>query len=144
MSDYGYIALQETNYKPLLDYEILTNVSDIEPMLEIYYKYAKYKKFTSVQPIYPGEFADPRCQFVTYKHQDKLVAWTMIRKLDTIAVDNMQFCWDYANPKLKLGYKSIRTECAIYRDLGYKQMLVDTEMHYKKELQGFKLFGPAL
>ena len=96
-----------------------------------------------MQPIYPGEFADPRCQFVTYKHQDKLVAWTMIRKLDTIAVDNMQFCWDYENPKLKLGYKSIRTECAIYRDLGYKQMLVDTEMHYKTELQGYKLFGPS-
>jgi len=55
----------------------------------------------------------------------------------------MQFCWDYANPKLKLGYKSIRTECAIYRELGYKQMLIDTEMYYKTELQGYKLFGPV-
>ena len=144
MNTYGYIALQETNYKPLLDYEILTNVEDNAWLLEIYSLYCKYKCFPSVQPIFHGEFTDPRCEFVTYKVDGKVVAWTMIRKLDETVIDNMQFCWDYKNPKLKLGYKSIRTECAIYRDRGYTQMLVDTEMHYKTELQGYNIYGPAL
>lgn len=143
MSLYGYIELQETKYKPLLDYEILTNVEDNSCLLDIYYAYTKYKQFPSVQPIFHGEFIDPRCEFVTYKVDSKVVAWTMIRKLDETVVDNMQFCWDYKDPKLKLGYKSIRTECAIYRDRGYTQMLIDTEMHYKTELQGYKIYGPV-
>lgn len=143
MSLYGYIALQETKYKPLLDYEILTNVENNAWLLDIYHAYTKYKQFPSVQPIFHGEFTDPRCEFVTYKVDSKVVAWTMIRKLDETVVDNMQFCWDYKNPKLKLGYKSIRTECAIYRDRGYTQMLIDTEMHYKKQLQGYNIYGPA-
>ena len=56
----------------------------------------------------------------------------------------MQFAWNYANPKLRLGYKSVRTEIAIYRDLGYKTMTLDEDMMYKSELQGYKLFGPAV
>lgn len=138
---YGYIALQETNYKPLLDYEIISNVEDYSRLIDIYHAYCKYKGFASVMPIFPGEFSDPRVEFVTYKDQGEVVAFTMIRKLDPIAVDNMQFAWNYANPKLKIGYKSIRTECAIYRDLGYEQMLIDYDMYYKSQLQGYKLYG---
>lgn len=143
MSIYGYIALQETTYKPLLDYEIHTNVADNAWLLDIYYAYCRYKKFRSVQPIFHGEFTDPRCEFITYKVDNKVVAWTMLRKLDTTVIDNMQFAWNYEQPELKLGYKSIRTECAIYRDRGYTQMLIDTEMHYKKQLQGYNIYGPV-
>jgi len=54
----------------------------------------------------------------------------------------MQFAWNYANPKLRLGYKSLRTECAIYRELGYEKMTIDEDMIYKSQIQGYKLFGP--
>jgi hypothetical protein len=138
---YSYIALQETNYKPLLDFEILTNIENPSLLLDIHQKYCRYKNFTSVQPIFHGEFTDPRCEFVTYKIDNKVVAWTMLRKLGDTAIDNMQFCWDYEDPKLKLGYKSIRTECAIYRDRGFTEMLIDTEMYYKKQLQGYSIYG---
>ena len=54
----------------------------------------------------------------------------------------MQFAWDYENPKLKLGFKSLRNEIAVYRDPGYKTMTIDEDMKYKSEVQGYKLFGP--
>lgn len=140
---YSYIALQQTNYKPLLDYEILTNIENPSWLLDIYRIYCRHKKFVSVLPIFHGEFTDPRCEFVTYKVDNKVIAWTMLRKLSDTVIDNMQFCWNYEDPKLKLGYKSIRTECAIYRDRGFTEMLLDTELHYKKEIQGYNIYGPA-
>jgi hypothetical protein len=143
MSKHAYIALQDTNYKPLLDYEILTNIKDPAWLIDIYLEYCRYKKWESVQPMFPGEFTDPRVEIVTYKHQGSVVAWTYIRKLDETVIDNMQFSWNYREPKLKLGYKSIRTECAIYRDRGFTEMLIATEMHYKKQLQGYNVYGPA-
>lgn len=143
MSTYGYIALQETKYKPILDYEILTDIKDPAWLIDIYHAYCKHKQWDSVLPMFAGEFMDPRIECVTYKHEGKVVAWTMIRKLDETVIDNMQFCWDYADPKLKLGYKSVRTECAIYRDRGFTEMLIDTEMYYKTELQGYNVYGPV-
>ena len=143
MSLYGYIDLQQTTYKPLLEYEILKNVKDSDYLIEIYQQYCKYKKFESVQPMFPGEFTDPRAEVIIYRDQGEIVAWTLMRKLCETVVDNHQFSWNYKNPKLKLGYKSIRTECAIYRDRGYTEMLIEVEMHYKKQLQGYRIYGPV-
>ena len=51
--------------------------------------------------------------------------------------------WNYKNPKLKLGYKSIRSECAFYRKKGYEYFILgDDDDKYKKEIQGFELLTP--
>jgi arginyl-tRNA--protein-N-Asp/Glu arginylyltransferase len=50
-----------------------------------------------------------------------------------------QFAWDYENPKLKLGYKSIRSECARYKRLGYQYYYLGEVCDYKQQLQGFEL-----
>lgn len=140
--EYAYIDLQETNYKPLVDYEILPKDIDPAPLLEIYRQYCLYKGFSSVWPIYAEEFSRELNDTIAYKDDGKIVAWSLIYRVAKEHVWNMQFAWNYANPKLKLGYKSIRTEIAIYRDLGYKTMTIDDDMQYKSELQGYKLFGP--
>lgn len=142
MTLYAYIDLTETNYTPQLEYEILPKDTDPAPLLEIYRQYCIYKEFKSAWPMFAEEFTAPHNDIIAYKDNNKIVAWTMIYRLAKTAVWNMQFAWDYKKPKLKLGYKSIRTECAIYRDLGYTQMLIDEDIPYKQELQGFKLFGP--
>ena len=147
MSLYGYIELQETKYKPLLDYEILTNVEDNSCLLDIYYAYTKYKQFPSVQPIFHGAFIDPRCEFVTYKVDSKVVAWTMIRKLDETVVDNMQFCWDYKKPKLALGHYSLIQELNWYKAQGYDHYYMCESTgsidSYKTKYQGFEWYTGA-
>ena len=140
--EYAYIDLQETNYKQLVNYEILPKDTDPAPLLEIYRQYCLYKGFSSVWPIYAEEFSRELNDTIAYKDAGEIVAWSLIYRVSKDAVWNMQFAWNYANPKLKLGYKSIRTEIAIYRDLGYKSMTIDYDMKYKSELQGYKLFGP--
>ena len=140
--EYAYIDLQETNYKQLVDYEILPKDTDPAPLLEIYRQYCLYKGFSSVWPMYAEEFGNPLNDTIAYRDNGKIVAWTLIYRVAKEHVWNMQFAWNYANPKLKLGYKSIRTEIAIYRDLGYKTMTIDEDMKYKSEVQGYKLFGP--
>ena len=139
---YARIDLSQTNY------EIMDNCKKLKcpfpkPLEAIYDAYCKHKKFKSVMPIFPEEYFDDKNEvYGYYDKEEKLVAFSLLRCYNNKNVEAVQFAWDYANPKLKLGYKSIRTECAIYRDLGYKQMLIDTEMYYKTEIQGFQLFGP--
>ena len=142
--EYAYIDLQETNYKDLLDYEILPKDTDPVPLLEIYRQYCIYKGFSSVWPIYAEEFSNPLNDTIAYRDADQIVAWSLIYRVAKEHVWSMQFAWNYSNPKLRLGYKSVRTEIAIYRDLGYKTMTLDEDMMYKSELQGYKLFGPAV
>jgi hypothetical protein len=66
----------------------------------------------------------------------------MIYKINTHAVEALQFAWDYKNPKLKLGIESLKTECAIYKDLGYKIIILGEAQNYKRSIDGFKIFGP--
>lgn len=140
--DFAYIDLQETNYKVRLEYDILPLDTDPAPLLEIYRKYCIHKGFSSVWPIYAEEFSNPLNDTIAYRDKGKIVAWTLIYRVAKEHVWNMQFAWDYENPKLKLGFKSLRNEIAVYRDLGYKTMTIDEDMKYKSEVQGYKLFGP--
>ena len=98
----------------------------------------------NIYTIYAEEFSNPLNDTIAYRDADQIVAWSLIYRVAKEHVWSMQFAWNYANPKLRLGYKSVRTEIAIYRDLGYKTMTLDEDMMYKSELQGYKLFGPAV
>ena len=142
MTQYAYIDLTQTNYTPRLEYTILPKDTDPAPLLEIYRQYCLHKKFESCWPVYAEEFGAPRNDIIAYRDKGTIVAWTMIYRMAKTAVWNMQFAWNYQNPKLKLGYRSIRTECAIYRNLGYKTMLVDDDQEYKREVQGYTVLGP--
>ena len=140
---YCYIDLAETNYTDHLDYKILDN-PDPEPFLKIYDEYARYKKLDSVWPIYEEEFSNPSNDIIGYYDNGKLVAWSMIRILSSTAVEAEQFAWNYNNPKLKLGIESMQCECAIYKARGYKILILGHAHEYKKQIDGFKLFGPRL
>jgi hypothetical protein len=41
-----------------------------------------------------------------------------------------------------LGTESLKTECAIYRERGYKFLYLDQAHLYKQGLDGFELLGP--
>ena len=147
MTNYCYINLEKTNYKlNLTDYKIF-NLSiekpPVEKMLEIYDKYVKYKKFKSVWPIYPEEFVAKQNDIIGYYNKNRLVAWSMMYKINAQVLEAIQFAWDYENPKLKLGIQSMKTECAIYKEQGYKIIILGEAHNYKRSIDGFSVFGPA-
>tara|TARA_B100002019_G_scaffold288725_1_gene302872 strand:+ start:783 stop:1226 length:444 start_codon:yes stop_codon:yes gene_type:complete len=141
---YCYIDLAETNYTIDLDYQILQD-PDTDLLLDIYRQYAIYKKLNSVWPMFAEQFTNPYNDTIGYFDQGNLVAWSLISKsLGPTAIEAVQFAWDYKNPKLKLGYKTMRNECAMYKAQGYEILILGDAHEYKKQIQGFKLFGPAI
>tara|TARA_Y100001937_G_C7069732_1_gene307792 strand:- start:182 stop:640 length:459 start_codon:yes stop_codon:yes gene_type:complete len=144
MTNYCYIDLDETDYKTnLTDFKLFQKHEKppIEKMLEIYQQYADYKKFKSVWPIYAEEL-DPKVNdIIGYYDQNRLVAWSMIKIINPDVIEAMQFAWNYKNPKLKLGINSMKTECALYKELRYKIIILGEAHNYKRSINGFKIFG---
>jgi hypothetical protein len=114
---YGRIDLKKTNYElGCVNWKILER-PNIDALNKIYYKYCKYKKFKSVVPVFDGEYKDPNIDVIGYYHNKKLVAFSLMRHIykDKKNIEAYQFAWDYENPELKLGLKSLENECALYK-----------------------------
>ncbi len=134
------INLAETNYLAEDNFKILTD-PNFDQLNRIYYDYCNHHGFTSVQPIFPE---DTENTVFGYYDGAELVAWTMIVEYETSrVVHNDQFAWNYKNPKLTLGIRSIKNECAYYKALGYKYMFLQHFDEYKTKFQGFEICGPA-
>lgn len=145
MTKYCYIDLSETDYKAsCTDYKLFLDYDKVpvDKMLDIYREYTKHKKFKSVWPIYREEFTAKQNDIIGYYDQNRLVAWSMIYKINTHVVEALQFAWDYKNPKLQLGIESMKTECAIYKQQGYKIIILGEAQNYKRSIDGFNEFGP--
>jgi len=138
---YARIRLADTNYTMLEDFEVLSNPDPVE-LERIYNAYCVYKKFPSVMPIFPEEYTDERNDVIGYYHNDKLVAFSLIRKYDKENCEAVQFAWDYADPKLKLGYASLRSECAYYKAHGFRYYYLGGADEYKRQFDGFEILGP--
>lgn len=141
MTLYTRINLPETNYKLLENYQIITD-PDVKQLEHIYNQYCIYKKFKSVMPIFPEEYVDPKNDVIEYYDDHKLVAFSLTRKYNNKNVESIQFAWDYKNPSLKLGIKSLKNECALYKKLGYKYYYLGESMEYKKQIDGFEILPP--
>lgn len=132
------ICLSQTNYKEI-NYKLLS--AENFPVIElIYNQYCEYKKFESLVPLFIEEFENPMTDIIGYYDNDNLVAFSLIylypSKKSCMAE---QFAWNYHNKKLKLGYRSIRSECARYKRLGYDYLYLGEVTDYKSELQGFEI-----
>lgn len=134
------INLEKTKYKKIKSYEILLN-PDPNQLREIYYKYCNHHKFNSVMPLFDIEFEENT--IIGYYDGDVLVAFSMICEFDNENAEAYQFAWDYANPKLHLGIKSLRNECAIYKELGYKYFYIGGADEYKQKIDGFEIMSPV-
>jgi hypothetical protein len=108
----------------------------------IFKQYCDYKRFESVVPIFENQYRDVNVDIFGYYDDQKLVAFTMVRRLDATNIENMQFAWDYANPKLRLGIESLKNECAHYKQYGYRYMYLGLADDYKSELEGYEIVGP--
>jgi hypothetical protein len=138
---FGRIDLQSTTYVSDLDAEILDPVP-INDVLRVYRDYCLHKHFQSVMPMLPSRLTAPGTEIIGYRHHGRLVAWSMYRLWDDGNILSDHFAWDYRDPRLRLGIRSIENECAIYRSRGYRWMYFESVEPYMLDLQGFEIMGP--
>jgi hypothetical protein len=143
MSGYQFarIDLSRTNYSATVDCRVLTT-PDIAALNEIYRSYCVYKKFASVMPIFDSRYTDPMTDVLGYYDQDQLVAFSLIRRYDAHNALCDQFAWTYHKPQLRLGIETMKTECALYRERGFRYLYLEQAHSYKSEIDGFEILGP--
>ena len=141
MSSYARINLSATNYTPMKSGWKVLSHSYEDALNEIYAIYCRHRGFTSVMPIFHSEYIDTSNDLIGYYDEDELVAFSMIRRYDRDNAECIQFAWDYKNPKLRLGIRSLEHECAIYKDRGWKYLYLGEADEYKKKIQGFEMLG---
>ena len=116
---YCRIRLQETNYQEYHNYRILDS-SCFNRCLEIYRQYVTHKNFKD--------------------DGNELVAFTLAYRFKSVnSVWADQFAWDYKNKKLGLGHVANRSECALYKKLGFDYYYLGEEAEYKKKLDGYEI-----
>jgi hypothetical protein len=136
---YGRIDLTKTNYKLDDNASILIN-PNIEALNIIYTDYCRYKRFSSVEPLFNYEILNS--DVIGYFDNSDLVAFSIISHLDEISVRGIQFAWNYKNPSLQLGWKANFHECAWYKALDYKYYYLGGHHPYKENISGYEILGP--
>jgi hypothetical protein len=92
-------------------------------------------------PLFDSQFTDPATDVVGYYEDQQLVAFSLMKRYDSKNVLASQFAWTYHNPRTRLGMESLKTECAIYREQGFKFLYLDQAHLYKQGLEGFEILG---
>lgn len=138
---YARINLTDTNYQKL-DCQRILHPAPISDLQTIYKSYCDHKRFKSVMPIFDSEFVDPKNDVIGYYDQGQLVAFSLMRRYDADNVEAIQFAWDYANPKLRLGIESLKSECALYKARGFRYLYLGEANEYKREIDCFEMLGP--
>lgn len=136
---YCRIDLSKTNYKKLSNWQYLSNF-DLLP--NIYKAYCEHKKFESVMPLFHNQFVDQQIDVIGYYEGFKLVAFSLIKRHDSVNAEALQFAWDYSNPDLKLGIESLKHECAVYKERGFQYLYLGEAHDYKRQIDGFEILGP--
>ena len=137
---FARIRLEKTTYQASVEWRYIRE-PNIEQLQDIYRTYCIYKHFASVMPLFDSQFTDPDTDVIGYYEEDQLVAFSLMKRYDKENVLASQFAWTYHNPRTRLGVESLKTECAIYRDQGYKFLYLDQAHLYKQGLEGFEILG---
>ena len=140
--EFARIDLACTTYTESVEWGYLSK-SDymIEKCQAIYHAYCAYKRFASVMPMFPARLRDPMADVLGYYSGGNLVAFSLIRRFDDHNALCDQFAWTYHEPRLRLGIETMKTECAIYRDRGFRYLYLEQAHLYKKEITGFEILG---
>jgi hypothetical protein len=79
---------------------------------------------------------------IGYYDQDRLVAFSLIKRYDDHNALCDQFAWNYNKPKMRLGIETMKTECAIYKERGFQYLYLEQAHLYKSSMAGFEILGP--
>jgi hypothetical protein len=141
---FARIDLSRTDYQPTVEWQYITgrDPATLAQLDDIYKKYCIYKHFASVMPMFHSRYCDPMADIIGYYDQGQLVAWSLIRRFDQHNALCDQFAWTYHNPQMRLGIKTMKTECALYRERGFQYLYLEQAHLYKSEIDGFEILGP--
>ena len=141
---FARIDLAKTNYTPTVEWKYIdSREPDVLARLDdIYRTYCIYKHFASVMPMFPSRYTDPMAEIIGYYDQERLVAWSLIRKFDQHNALCDQFAWTYHRPRMRLGIETMKTECAIYKERGFQYLYLEQAHLYKSDMAGFEILGP--
>jgi hypothetical protein len=139
---YGRIDLSRTDYTQMANAQI-DREPQVDQLQRIYHSYCRHKQFRSVMPIFDSEYTDSSNDVIVYTNQLSVIAFSLLRRYDAHNVEAIQFAWDYAEPSLRLGIRSLEHECAYYKSLGYSYLYLGDAAEYKTHIAGFELLGPA-
>lgn len=143
------INLDKTNYN-IFDYPYAKELTHDDKkkywcrINSIYKQYCDYKNFNSVMPLWPSQFTTKNLEYRVmgyFNDYEELVAWTKLRQFDRYNIESEQFAWDYKNPELRLGIKSLEHESAYFKFLGFQYIWLGFDDHYKQQIQGFEIVG---
>ena len=141
---FARIDLSKTNYEPTVQWRYITERDPVTlaRLDDIYRTYCIYKHFASVMPMFHSRYMDPVADVIGYYDNDRLVAWSLIRLFDEENALCDQFAWTYHRPRMRLGIETMKTECAIYKQRGYKYLYLEQAHLYKADMAGFEILGP--
>lgn len=141
---FARIDLSQTNYQPTVTWSYLQDLdsSTLTRLDDIYRTYCIYKHFASAMPMFHSRYLDPMADVIGYYDQDRLVAWSLIRRFDQHNALCDQFAWTYHKPRMRLGIETMKTECAIYKERGFRYLYLEQAHLYKSEIDGFAILGP--
>jgi hypothetical protein len=139
---YARIDLKRTDYTQMANARIDRD-PQVDQLQHIYHSYCRHKQFLSVMPIFDSEYTDSSNDVIVYSDQQNVIAFSLLRRYDSHNVEAIQFAWDYADPSLRLGIRSLEHECAYYKSLGYSYLYLGDADEYKTHMAGFELLGPA-
>jgi len=137
------LDLSKTNYREYPGAQRWTWISSLDIVNPIYKDYCKYKKFTSVMPLFLSQFQNNENDIHVYLHDGQTVAWSLCKRYDQYNVESLQFAWNYKNPELELGKISLEHECAYYKRQGFKYLYLGESADYKSQFDGYELLGPC-
>jgi hypothetical protein len=137
---FGRINLAQTQHVNELDWQYL-DPPPIHDLQRVYRDYCLHKHFHSVMPMIAGRLSVPGTEIIGYRQNTRLIAWSMYRIWDEHNVLSDHFAWDYRDPRLRLGMRSIENECAIYRDRGFRWMYFESVEPYMLDLDAFEIMG---
>ena len=140
---FSRIRLELTHYQ-LLDGASIITAPDYDQLETIYNSYCKYKEFESVMPFFKEQYQQSNAEVMGYYKEGHLIAYSLILKYPSRgSVMSEQFAWDYNEPNLRLGYRSLEHECEFYKRQGYQYLYLGEHSKYKSKIDGYELLGPA-
>jgi len=92
-------------------------------------------------PLFASHFTSEPNSTIVYQDAGQIVAFSIMRQLDQHNMESVQFAWNYHNPELRLGIRSLEHECALYKSLGYHYLYVGEAQHYKSQFDGYETLG---
>lgn len=135
---YCRINLDKTAYHTS-PHAITFAIAPVKQLQGIFKSYCVFRNFDGIMPLFDSQFTDPNNDIIGYTDTSgQLVAFSLLRRHDSSNVESVQFAWDYAAPKLRLGIRSIEHECAVYKKLGYKYLYLGLTADYKKNFTGYE------